>query len=221
MSASLNPALSVYSQRSESIEATGTGINIASTYIVPAAQVATFESTFPLNSAHPTYTSSFLTRRKKDPWGGDDGVTALFLYSLQYGVPSAAGTLGVKPAGTEQKSSDSNLVDVPIMLHPAYLATWAQTKPGVETYLLSQPTYTHVETIDRASFDFTEDSIAGQAGRIAKDSTLSAAGLNAATSDGWLLIRRSVLDQGDVVEITRVWQYAENGWDTDIYATEP
>lgn len=219
MTASLNPSLGSYHKKSEKVRASSSGVSAQVIYIVPSAQTSAFESAFAINSAHPVYSSSKLLDREMEQYGGDDGADVLYTYRLTYGVPTASGTLGVRPAGSENRRGSANAVDVPITQHPSYVATWADTKPGVDSYLSPQPTYTHTEIFDSAFFVFDESEIIKNVGKRAAMSHLNDAGLdNVDSANNWLLISRDVVENGNVVEVTRTWQYAENGWDTDIYS---
>lgn len=221
MAANLNPSLSAYHKKSEKIRAGASGISAQVVYIVPSAQQSAFETAFPINADHPTYSAAKLIDREFEQYGGDDGVDILFTYRLTYGVPNSSGTLGVRPEGSEYRRGSSNAVDVPIRLHPDYITgSFADNKPGVESYLSPQPTYSHTEVVNASFFDFTQEGIIKNVGKIAVTATLADAGLSSADAGKWFLMSRDIVENGDVVEITRTWQYAENGWDTDIYESE-
>lgn len=219
MASTLNPAVST-TQKSERITLTASGPSIVQTWLVPSASVATFEASYPLGLAHGTYTTATIQSRDKDHIDGEDGTTALYKYTLNFQVASSSGILGVKPPGTVQVGGSSNAVDIPIERHPSYVTAWADTKRGVDSYISPQPTWRHSETFDSAFYSFTESALIDGVGKIANVATLAAANLTGASSGKWLMVDKSIQDQGAVVEVTRVWQYAANGWDTDIYENE-
>ena len=111
---------------------------------------------------------------------------------------------------------DSNTVEIPIEQHPNYDADpddgWAVTKPGITTYLDPQPTRRDV------NFQTTLDTDVDDVGKRGQNGF----------STYWLFTRMSCRKVGvtrlnggaiyEVYERVREYQFARNGWDSDIYA---
>jgi hypothetical protein len=107
---------------------------------------------------------------------------------------------------------DSNLISLPIEQHPNYEESWKDSKPGVQDYLDPQPVQR--KTDYRTSMD---DDISG-VGRTGQG------GL----SKNWLytgmVCRKIGIARNPttgyrytVYQRVKTYQYASNGWDSDIY----
>lgn len=114
-------------------------------------------------------------------------------------------------------SVSANALEIPISHHDDWVQGWDDTKKGVESYLSPQPTVAFTWTED--NFSWTEANVIGNVGKREKpiaggDSEV----LEGATLANWLHVGREITQIGDgAVNITDSWQYAANGWDTDIY----
>jgi hypothetical protein len=116
------------------------------------------------------------------------------------------------PAKDGQLRSSTNMVQIPIEQHPSYDPGWAESKKGVQGYMNPQPTVTRTLRYDLAGFSWTQANIIGAAGKRQAPPFVSGA---AATH--WLFMSRDIQYDGSRIEVTDTWQYASNGWDTDIY----
>jgi hypothetical protein len=123
------------------------------------------------------------------------------------------GSLARRPiTGTVVHSSDSNVMEIPIEQHPDYSVTWEALKPGVTSFISPQPTYRYEKSYAAGSVTFNEGTIISTVGK-----RVAPTGMTSPTTDKWLHVGRSISEQGDSVLIADVYQYAANGWDTDIY----
>lgn len=156
-----------------------------------------------IGDAHSTFSNS----RVSDVTYVRD--TALAIITVTY---RPFGSTVIKENGSVIQTADSNAMDIPIERHPSYSASWATSKAGVESYLEPQPVY--VRTSYTGTFGFSESTLIADVGK-----RNSPTGLTGATADKWLKTGISVRQIGDQYEITETWQYAANGWDTDIYAS--
>lgn len=135
-------------------------------------------------------------------------------------------TLRYEPADVEQPltpdGSDkvlrvsANAIEIPIEQHPDYSPSWASSKAGVTSYLSPQPTVTR--TVRRTNFVYSESNVVYNVGK-----RVAPPNISGATVANWLKTARDCGDVGvsatgqRITEITDSYQYAENGWDTDIY----
>ena len=87
----------------------------------------------------------------------------------------------------------------------------------MESYVDPQPVFEFEEVV--SGFGWSEAEIVSQVGKIAS-SELSPLnqGMTLVTNANWLLMAKVPVQAGDVTVITYRWQYAENGWDTDVYS---
>jgi len=109
------------------------------------------------------------------------------------------------------KSSDSNAVELPIKRNPNWSISWEDSKPGYESFIVPQPTYTYTQIVN--SFTFSESNIVDNVGTIN-----SPTGMTSPSANKWLKTSKTVTPQGGKFQITETWQYASNGWDTEVYS---
>jgi len=94
---------------------------------------------------------------------------------------------------------------------------------GVTGYLVPAPVMTFTSAEESSSATTTEAEILVQMGRIAKSESLSACGLNAASSSNWLWVGRRISFSGGVKQTQIRAQYSGTGWDpigNYLYDTE-
>lgn len=129
------------------------------------------------------------------------------------------------PVGTIWYEADANPIEIPIERHPNYTYSESQKyedgryiplingnpKPGVESYMVPQPTFTRYEIVN--SFTFSEANIISAVG-----TRNAPTGMTSPTANKWLKMRLGVRQTGNVYEKSETWQYASAGWDTDIYS---
>jgi len=128
------------------------------------------------------------------------------------------------PVGTITREADSNAIDIPIGQHPNASpgnnydeenkigkGDWE----GIESYIDPQPQYIRKEVLD--SFTFSEANIIHNVGKIHTGAQMNTAGMSAATDGKWLKMSLRIGESGDNYDKSEMWQYAENGWRTDIY----
>lgn len=230
MSETLSPSLSASTQQSERIVLTNKGYAITQVWIVPAGDVATFEVDNAIGLRHPSY-KTYISDRTKEPYSSD-GSAALFKYTVAFtplfwqGVLGGAGS-NPDNALTEASDAqeyqvirgDSNMVDVPIELHPDYDVAWATSKPNVDTYKSAQPVFTSTLIEIITDPDINEAELKEGLGKVWTPAALSVRGLTGATAGKWLCTSLVIVNGEKNREKTYTWQYAENGWDSDIYET--
>jgi hypothetical protein len=182
-----------------------------------------------IGEADPADATIFLRQINFDPNPGGGFETVELVYE-----PSSPGDPSTGPVGTITFEADSNAIEVPIQQHPnIYLSSCyrdedgvyhaflspsapgardtAVDHPGVESYLVPQPTFTRTEVL--SSFTFTEANIISAVG-----TRNAPTGMTSPTADKWLKMRLSLRKSGNVVEKAETWQYAAAGWDTSIYS---
>lgn len=231
MSETLTPTLSASTQQSERVVLTNKGRAITQVWIVPAADVTTFETDNAIGLRHPSF-KSYISDRTKEPYSSD-GSAALFKYTVVFtplfwqGVLGGAGS---NPDGALTEASDaqeyrvlrgdSNMVDVPIKLHPDWAgnaAAWAVSKADVEIYKSPQPTFTSSLVEPLVDTDINQSELIEGVGKIWSPAALSVHGLTGASDNKWLCVNISIVNGENNTEKTYTWQYASNGWDTDLY----
>lgn len=144
---------------------------------------------------------------------------------LVYADP-VTGSPGTPPVGTIIQETDSNMIELPIQQHPGFssgsstyddagnlITPYVTSKllPGVTSFLSPQPTYTRTEML--SSFTFSEANIISNVGK-----RQAPTGMTSATAAKWLKTRLSIRKIGKVVEKSESWQYAQNDWESVIYA---
>jgi len=158
-----------------------------------------------MGSGHPNNSTITLQEISYDK---SDGGFATLTYS--YRPPSSASG-GSGSEAREVLSARANAVEIPIEQNPNYSASWITSKVGVESYLDPQPIF--VKKTRVSGFTWTEANISSNVGK-------RNAPLAGFTANNWLKTGRDIdIDGNGDASITETWQYAENGWDTDIYGT--
>jgi len=149
------------------------------------------------------YTGSYLSEAAASPVSPSKSEV-----TLTYGPESET-----EAVGTVVQEIDANAIDIPIAKAPALTSHEVDQniKNGVEAYLSPQPIYRRTETIN--AFTFSETNAVDDVGKI--DNTPE--GLTSPSAGKWLKVGFVVRSTGDNFEKVETWQYAENGWDTDIY----
>jgi hypothetical protein len=179
-----------------------------------------------LGEADPADATIFLKEVNFDPTPGGGYETVELVYA-----PSTPGDPSTGPVGTVTLEADANAIEVPIQQHPNYYgsdsyrdaegvfhaflkagggAPGGTDNPGVESYMVPQPTFTRTEVL--SSFTFTEANIISAVG-----TRNAPTGMTSPTADRWLKMRLSIRKSGNVVEKSESWQYASAGWNTLIY----
>lgn len=178
--------------------------------------------TLAFGDANPdaAYSTTVLKEINHDPTPGGGYETL----ELVYGTP-VPGNPMTPPVGTIIFEADANPIEIPIEQHPNFSPGQSQyddagnivtpyvngLKPGVTSYQVPQPTFTRTEIL--SSFTFSEANIISNVGK-----RNAPTGMTSPTANKWLKTRLSLRQSGNVVEKTESWQYAGNGWDTDIYS---
>jgi hypothetical protein len=222
MAATLNPVITNATLKNQKVSAGVNGKTVNEVWVVPSGNSAAFELANDIGDAHGTITTAKLQTRNREPIDGDSGSTVAYKYELTYAPNNTSLSGGWSGVGEEIKEGASNATDIPIEKHPILSdeGKAAARADGVDSYIAPQPTFTHRKYEDAGTFVFKESDLVEGVGRIADTGTISAAGLDSPSAGKWLLMDRSIRYNGDTVEISRTWQYAENGWDTSIYLDE-
>ena len=161
-----------------------------------------------IGDAHPTYTQLYLAEFSIDENPPNRTII------LQWRERTFLGGSGNRRSilGTEIQSADSNAIEIPIEQHPSYVSAWVTSKAGVTSFVSPQPTYRYEKSHAAANVTFDEATIISTVGK-----RVAPTEMTSPTADKWLHVGRSISEQGDSVIISDVYQYAANGWDTDIY----
>jgi hypothetical protein len=110
-----------------------------------------------------------------------------------------------------EEEYDTNMINVPIEQHPDYVEGWKESKLGVTDYMSPQPV---MRITDYGTYLFA--TTAG-VGHVAQD------GFNSDWLKTGITCRQigKTRSPGGVIytvfQRVQTYQYAENGWDTDIY----
>lgn len=158
-----------------------------------------------IGASDSTYANAKLKSVAFEPLPGTAGIATLFFEpeSLSFAV------------GTVIKEIDSNAIEVPIRRN--IVANDAEKDAalvlGQEAFLSPQPVYIRTEII--SAFTFNEASAIDDVGKI--DNTPD--GLATPTAGKWLKTSNVVRSTGDNFELRESWQYASEGWNTDLYVS--
>lgn len=159
-------------------------------------------------TADGEYTNAVLTSIQAAPIGALKSEVTL-RYEPAQGTAEA-----IPPVGTVVQEIDANPIDIPIGALGLSEDIVADKKfEGIEGVLSPQPIYRRTEIL--SSFTFSETNAINNVGKI--DNTPE--GLTSPTSGKWLKVGFVVRSVGSKFEKSESWQYAENGWDTDIYSS--
>jgi len=160
-------------------------------------------------TADGEYTNAVLTSITSRRVGSNEAEVTL-TYAPDTGTAET-----LPPVGTVVQEIDANPIELPISeaIGITSQEIAQKKKDGVEAFLSPQPIYRRVEVL--ASFTFNETNAIDDVGKI--DNTPE--GLVSPTSGKWLKVGFVVRSVGDKFEQTETWQYAANGWDTDIYSS--
>jgi len=199
---------------SPEVEITATGKQITYQYVCKYSVVDSAIPLFPSVSTDDSALKLLRVRYVRD--GIIARITAI------YGAESTLGSVSSNPTadGDPVAEGDSNAMEIPLVQHPSYSGSWTG-KEGVNSYLSPQPT---------AQFTWykeaTSDEVLTEAVRVKNvGKRVRPAGVKTPTVAPytWLKTGRRVRGVGvrpngqTIWEITESYQYASQGWDTDIY----
>jgi hypothetical protein len=174
-----------------------------------------FFEAYPIGQAHGTYTDCDLQPYTPTIEKGK------VLVELSYEVPeisinnSFGGTTPPPPVGTDARRADANPTEVPLEQSGNWSNSWVNPtdpnwKEGIEGFIKPQPTYSYTYI---SAFTWSQANLVENVGK-----RQAPTGLAGADANKWLLMNRSANEIDDTLtEITETWQFAENGWDTDLY----
>jgi hypothetical protein len=134
--------------------------------------------------------------------------------TLKYAAPNArTSSDSAPPIGSVSYRSASTTLSIPIEQHPDYDEAWAESKKGVESYMVPSVVFTRTRTLDPGNFSLTQSQLIGGVGTLADPPDVSGIG----TANRWLQVGKDVQIDPDRVVVSDSYHYAGNGWDTDIY----
>ena len=174
-----------------------------------------FFEAYPIGQAHGTYTDCDLQPYTPTIEKGK------VLVELSYEVPEISinntfgGTTPPPPVGTDTRRADANPTEVPLEQSGNWSNSWVDPtdlnwKQGIEGFIKPQPTYSYTYI---SAFTWSQANLVENVGK-----RQAPTGLAGADANKWLLMNRSANEIDDTLtEITETWQFAENGWDTDLY----
>lgn len=199
---------------SPEIEITQTGKQATYHYVVKYALV---DSAIPLFPSVDTNDNALKLLRVRYV---RDGVIARI--TATYGAEATVGSVSPTPTvdGAPVVDGDSNAIEIPLVQHPDYSGSWTD-KEGIDSYLSPQPTATFTWYKEAA-----HDAVLTEAVRVKNVGyRVRPAGVKDPSTSPykWLKTGRRIRGVGvrpngqSVWEISELYQYAGNGWDTDIY----
>jgi hypothetical protein len=142
-----------------------------------------------------------------------NGQRGMLYATLTYAAPNARSGESAPPIGSVSYRSASTTLSIPIEQHPNYDEAWAESKKGVESYMVPSVVFTRTRTLDPGNFSLTQSQLIGGVGTLADPPDVSGIG----TANRWLQVGKDVQIDPDRVVVSDSYHYAGNGWDTDIY----
>lgn len=126
--------------------------------------------------------------------------------------------------GTVIRSGDANPIEIPIGQHPNAnpgvnydpvqkigIGVWE----GIQSFLQPQPVYNRREILN--SFTWDEASLIANVSNRFSAVQMAAKGLASATDNKWLQMVFRITENGSKYDQEESFQYAKEGWRTDIY----
>lgn len=222
MAQTMNPVLTTWHLRKRNVKEVQGGTSVTDVYVVPVGQISAFEAAFPRNLAHPTYTSSLCVEYDIEPEGGEGD--QLYVYTLSYEPLSLAFKNGRPPklADTPDSVDPLSVIwewvgtqdDTPIDSHPDYVTAWADSKPGVTSYIRGGAVYRKTVAL-QLDYVFNADELSQHVGKRQAPENLVGA---YADKKYWLRLPNNCRSAGGYLEFTAEWKFAPDEVDTDIYA---
>lgn len=191
---------------SPSVKRNETGDVVTRKFNLNKGRVKAVTDALVYGTADGEYTNAVLTEIASEPINANSAEITLVY------APVNATDEVLPPVGTVIQETDANAIDIPIGKADISDSLKDQNlKDGVEAFLSPQPIYRRIEILD--AFTFSEANAIDNVGKI--DNTPE--DLTSPSVGKWLKVGFVVRTVGSKFEQTETWQYAENGWDTDIY----
>lgn len=126
--------------------------------------------------------------------------------------PNSWGYSLIGPVGTEEQEADANPLITPVdIVAPDSPGVEAIKADGLDGKLEPQPVYRYRKV--KGSFTWSEENIVSGVGKIDN----APAEMDTPTAGKWLMNEHSVTETGGVVQEEWGWQFADNGWNTNLY----
>lgn len=202
--------------KSPSVSRSESGDIVTRKYNINKANVKSYTDALVYGTADAVYTNAYLSTIQIEAInGGTSEITLTYApQTLSYEVLPAVGTV--------TQEIDSNAIDIPIKKNPNLSPSEMDDNidDGVDAYLSPQPIYRRTEILSSFSFDEAggSGSIQDVLDTVGKIDT-TPEDLSNPSAEKWLKVGFVVRSVGDKFEKVEVWQYASNGWDTNIYDT--
>lgn len=205
--------------RSPQVERSEVGDIVTRIFNLQKDRVKDVSDALVYGTADGEFTNAFLRRVSSRPVSAKKTEISLI-------YEPANTTFETLPAvGTVIQEIDGNAIEIPIAKNPFVspgAGILAQKEDGVEAYLSPQPIYRRTEILN--SFSFDQDAGAGADSIFEVTSTVgvidnSPEGITNPETGKWLKVGYNARSVGDKYEKLETWQYASNGWDTNIYAS--
>lgn len=182
---------------------------VSRTYSIKKSQVKTYTDGLSYGTADSEYSAAKLREMFVEGITGDTSLLRLVFKPNSFTYES------LPPTGTVIQEIDANPIEIPISQNGEASAAQQENLrlQGVEAFLDPQPIYRRIEIL--SSFTFSEANAIDNVGKI--DNTPE--GLTSPSAGKWLKTGLHVRQVGDKYEQTETWQYARNGWNTDLYAS--
>lgn len=221
MGQTINPVLTTWHLKRETVKEMQGGTSVSSTYLVPVGQRTAFETAFPLNLGHPVYTASICTEYDIDPTEGEGD--QLFTYVLSYEPLAVSFKNGRPPKLAETPDSSDPLSviyewvgvqdDKPIEGHPSYATAWTTSKPGVTSFIVGGAIYRKTVAV-KSDYVFNVETLTKDVGKRQAPEGLQG---QKAAKEYWLRLPNNVRSAGGHYEFVAEWKFAPDEVDGDIY----
>jgi len=135
------------------------------------------------------------------------------MVSVRY-EPDSWGYALIGPVGTTEQEADANALITPVdIVAPDSPGVEAIKADGLDGKLEPQPVYRYRKV--KSSFTWTEENIVSGVGKLDD----APAEMVSPSSGKWLMTEHSVQEAGGVVQEEWGWQFADNGWNANLYTT--
>lgn len=139
----------------------------------------------------------------------------LYMYLNYKANTDAQLTSGKREVGSVVKRASVSINSRPIEEHPSWnggVGTFAEEAiaAGRKIFLDPTVTYTYSQTYSGASLSVSESLLIGSIG-----ATGAPVGLSGATSSKWMLMGTEIVQEGNNVNVDKIYQYSKLGWPFD------
>lgn len=220
----IGAALTALEEREDSphVERSTLGDKITHRYNLTYANAKTVTDALTYGTTDAVYTSAALREITIDKDGPKNSIVTLVYVPDEW--TSADPPESLPPVGTITKEIDANPIMIPLGRLGLSSSLFDEGRMvgkgdllGVDGKLVPQPIYIRTEIL--SAFTFSEANAIENVAKTFTTAQMATQGLSAATNLAWLKVGLRVRTVGDKFEKTERWQFAENGWSSDLYNT--